>query len=130
MEKEPVMKGDFLEHEYNPTKVSKLDILRIKKIVDEMHKIVFPGEYGCGETYVEETDKFAWEKLGELIEILMVLLDKEKMEELANAVGNAAIALYHLIETKKEMGEKVEHLEAQQKMVADLSGALFDVVNN
>jgi len=51
---------------------------RIEEIVSEMHKIVLPGEYGCGETYEEETDKMAWEKLGELIEELMVLAPKIK----------------------------------------------------
>ena len=43
---------------------------RTSEIIDEMHKIVCPGEYGLGteKASVPHDDKKAWERMGELID--------------------------------------------------------------
>ena len=53
---------------------------RVKEIVGEMHKIVFPGEYGLGSEKgsIPDDDKKAWERIGELVEELVVLVDIEE----------------------------------------------------
>lgn len=41
---------------------------QINQILEEMHKIAFPGEYGLGteKTSIED-DKAAWVRMGELV---------------------------------------------------------------
>jgi len=44
------------------------EVARLKGLLWEMHKIVFPGEYGLGtEPDSYPIEKEAWERLGELI---------------------------------------------------------------
>jgi len=44
-------------------------VQQVLDLLDEMHKIVFPGEYGLGsEPESVPDDKAAWERLGKLIE--------------------------------------------------------------
>lgn len=50
--------------------ISEMDAQRLKEILEEMHMIANPGEYGLGSEpkSIPDNDKAAWERMGELIE--------------------------------------------------------------
>lgn len=54
---------------------------RSTEILNEMHRIINPGEYGLGSEpiSVPDSDKKAWERCGELLDELLQLLEGELM---------------------------------------------------
>lgn len=53
----------------------------------------------------------------------------DEMEDLANAIGNAVIIMYHVIDAKRDIGDDVKELERQCDLVRKFEDLLFKLAD-